>query len=176
MRADLQVIGPQANMKRYLVAGGTSIVAGEPVHSVATSSSGIASANTYVLAAVDTPIIGTHRFGGISLENSLNNTAATPVVLEQFLNTANPSPSTGRIRGKAETAANVDTLTELALLLGDMVLIAYDATGASDGAQLYTIHDDATADTSGLELIGGNPATQELEAVLAATAYRWDIS
>ena len=59
MRADLQVIGPQANMKRYLISGGASIVAGEPVHSVATSNNaGVASANTYVLAVVDTPIIG----------------------------------------------------------------------------------------------------------------------
>lgn len=177
MTGDLLVIGPQANMKRYLVAGGTSIKAGEPVHSVATQNgSGIASANTHVLVEADSPIIGTHRFGGVSLENSLNNKAATPVVIEQFLNTANPVPSVGRLRGKAETAANVDTLTELALLLGDMVLIDWDTTGASDGGELYTIHDDATADTSGLELIGGNPAIQTLDATLAATAYRHDVT
>ena len=51
-------LGPKAIFPRYLVAGGTSILAGEPVHSVATLSSGVASANTYVLAAADTPVIG----------------------------------------------------------------------------------------------------------------------
>jgi hypothetical protein len=58
LRADLLALGPKAIFPRYLVAGGTSILAGEPVHSVATLSSGVASANTYVLAAADTPVIG----------------------------------------------------------------------------------------------------------------------
>ena len=58
MIADLKVIGPQAIWPRYLVAGGTSIRVGEPIHSVATSSGGIATANTFVLAAADTPVIG----------------------------------------------------------------------------------------------------------------------
>jgi hypothetical protein len=129
-------------------------MAGEPVHSVATLSSGVSSANTHVLAAADTPVIGTHRFGGVALENSENASAGT--VLEQFLTCACPVPAVGQIQGRAETAANVDTLTELALLIGDVVLIDYSATGASDGGQLYTIKDAASADTSGLEIVGGN--------------------
>lgn len=174
MKADLKAIGPKAIFPRYLVAGGTSIQTGEPIHSVATSSSGVASANTYVLAAADTPVIGTHRFGGVADEDSLNAAAGT--VLEQFLNTAAPVPGVGRLRGKAETNASVDTLTELALLLGDYVLIDYSATGAPDGGQLYTIKEAASADTSGLELVGGNPALGTLDVTLAATAYRHDVS
>lgn len=57
-KADLKTIGPAAIFPRYVVAGGTAIQAGEPVHSVATYSSGVASANTVVLAAADTPVIG----------------------------------------------------------------------------------------------------------------------
>lgn len=172
MKADLKALGPKAIFPRYLVAGGTKVRVGEPVHSVASSSSGVANANTYVLAAADTPVVGTHRFGGIANEDAL--LAAAGTVLEQFLNVAAPVPSVGRIRGKAETSGNVDTLTELALLLGDYVLIDYAATGASDGGPLYTIKDAASADTSGLELVGGNPAKGELDVVLVAVAYRHD--
>lgn len=87
-----------------------------------------------------------------------------------------PVPYVGRIRGKAETSANVDTLTELALIWGDVTLIDYNATGASDGGPLYTIKDVASADTSGLEIVGGNIALQTLDVVVAAQAYRHDVS
>ena len=174
MRGDLTVIGPAAIWARYLVAGGTAIKAGEPVHSVATSSSGVASANTYVLAAADTPVIGTHKFGGVANENSTNVAAGT--VAEQFLNTANPVPGVGRIRGKAETVASIDTLAELALLIQDLVLIDYNSTGGTDGGELYTIKVAASADTSGCEIVGGNPALGTLDVTLAATAYRHDVS
>ena len=173
-KADLQVIGPNAAFGRYLVAGGTAIQAGEPLHGLATLSSGISSDNTMVLAAADTPVIGTHRFGGIALAPSKNVAAGT--VAEQFLNTANPVPYVGRIRGKAETAASVDTLTELALLIQDVVLIDYAATGAADGGQLYTIKEVGSADTSGLEIVGGNIALSTLDVTVAAQAYRHDVS
>lgn len=132
-----------------------------------------------VLAAADTPVIAaittsTHRFGGIANEDAL--LAAAGTVLQQFLNTANPVPHVGRIRGKAETATAVDTLTELALIIGDAVLIDYAATGASDGGPLYTIKDTASADTSGLEIVGGNTALSTLDVVVHALAYRVDIS
>lgn len=179
MKADLKVVGPKAIFPRYLVAGGTKIRVGEPIHNVGTLSSGLLSANTMVLAAADTPVIAaittsTHRFGGIANEDALLVAAGT--VTEQFLNSACPVPHIGRIRGKAETAANVDTLTELALLIGDAVLIDYAATGASDGGPLYTIKDAGSADTSGLEIVGGNTALSTLDVTVHALAYRVDIS
>ena len=173
-KADLRVKGPQATLQRYLVSGGTAIQAGEPLHSTATLSSGLASANTYVLAAADTPVIGTHKFGGVAIKNSLNAAAGT--VNEQFLPCACPVPSVGRIVGKAETQASVDTLTELALLIQDVVLIDYSATGAADGGELYTIKEVGSADTSRLEIVWGNVHTKELEVSVAATAYRHDVS
>ena len=180
--ADLSVIGPQGTLPRYLVAGGTQVLAGEPTHNLNTGlTSGVVSVNTYVLVAVDSPVIAasgsdTQRFGGVSLENSLNNTAATPVVLEQFLNCACPVPNVGRLKGAAETSASVDTLTELALLIGDAILIDYAATGAADGGELYTIKEAASANTSGLTLVGGNTATSILEATVHPHAYRNDIA
>ena len=174
MKADLRVIGPAANFKRYLASGGTGIQAGEPLHSLATLSSGAASVNQYVLAAADTPVVGTHKFGGIAIKNSLNVAAGT--TRAQFLNTANPVPSIGRIRGKAETAANVDTLAELVAILQDTVLIDYNATGAVDGGELYTIKDTASADTSGLEIADGNIALQTLDVSVVSVAYRHDFA
>jgi hypothetical protein len=174
MKADLKVVGPAAIFKRYVVAGGTSIEAGEPVHNLGTLSSGASTVNTIVLAAADSPVIGTHRFGGIANENSENAAAGT--TLEQFLTVAIPVPQTGRIRGKAETAANVDTLTELALIIGDVTLIDYSATGGIGSSQLYTIKDAASADTSGLEIVGGNTALSTLDVVVDNRAYRSDIS
>ena len=174
MRADLKAIGPKAIFPQYLVAGGTAIKTGEPVHSVATYSSGAASANTVVLAAADTPVIGTHNFGGIANEDSTNVAAGT--VAEQFLNVATPVPNVGRIRGKAETVANVDTLTELALIIRDKTLIDYAATGGADGGELYTIKDTAAADVNGLIIVGGNIAVQTLDVVVEARAYCLDVT
>lgn len=174
MKADLKIIGPAAIFGRYLVAGGTAIQAGEPVHSVATYSGGVASANTMVLAAADTPVIGTHNFGGVANENSVNVAAGT--VAEQWLNVAVPAPHVGRIRGKAETVANVDTITELGLIIMDKTLIDYNATGATDGGQLYTIKDTAAADVNGLTIVYGNTATQELDVVVDARAYCLDVT
>jgi hypothetical protein len=174
MKADLKVIGPNATFGRYLVSGGTSIEAGEPLHSLGALTNGASNLNTYVLAAADTPVIGTHKFGGIANENSENAAAGT--TLEQFLNTSNPVPYVGRIRGKAETLASVDTLTELALLIQDTVLIDYSAAGGAGGAQLYTIKEVASADTSGLEIAGGNPALGTLDVFVCAQAYRHDVS
>lgn len=174
MRADLKAIGPKAIFPHYLVAGGTKIRVGEPTHNLATWTSGAASVNTAVLAAADTPVIGTHSFTGIANETAV--LAAAGTVLEQMLNMALPVPYVGRIRGKATTAANVDTLTELALIIDDLVLIKYASTGASDGGPLYTIKDSATANTSGLQIKSGNVATQELDVTVAAQAYRNTVS
>ena len=174
MIADLSVIGPNAAIKRYVVAAGTAIEAGEPMHNLGTMSSGASSVNTFVLAAADTPVIGTHRFGGVAVKKS--ELAVNGTNIEQFVTCAVPVPYVGKITGKAETSANVDTLTELALLCGDTVLIDYSATGASDGGQLYTIKDTAAADTAGLEIISGNPALGTLDVAVDARAYRYDVS
>lgn len=116
----------------------------------------------------------THRFGGISIKKSLNVAAGT--VREQFIPAACPVPGVGRIRGKAETAASVDTIAEVGLLFGDLVLIDYSATGASDAGELYTVKIVGSADTSGLQLSYVDPATQIAEAIIHQNAYRNDVS
>lgn len=179
MRSDLRVRGPQAVNPVYVAASGTSIQAGEPLHGLGASSSGATSVNEYVLAAADTPVIGTHKFGGVALNNSLNAAAGT--TLAQFMRCAQPVPSIGLIWGRAETVASVDTLTELVGIIGDVTLIDYNATGAVDGGQLYTIKEIVSADTSGLEIkygsaaMAGNVALGQLAVAVDARAYRHDV-
>ena len=176
-RADLRVKGPQAAIKRYIVAAGTAIIAGEPVHNLGTyGADGISTVNTYVLVAADSPVVGTHRFGGVALRDATLASGLTTVA-EQFLTCACPVPQLGFIIGQAETAASVDTDTELFLLLGDAVLLDYAATGAADGGELYTIKEAGSgADTAGFELVGGNSALQELNVVVDQRAYRHDVA
>jgi len=174
MTADLQVVGPQAAIRRRVASGGTAIRQGESIDSQATASSGAASANVYALTNADAPIIGTDRWGGVPLENSINAAAGTTNAQE--IHCACPAIGVGQVRGRAETVGNVDTDSELINITGDYVLMDYNATGATDGGELYTIHDDASADTSGFEIVGGDISLNRLYCTVAATVYRFDVS
>jgi len=175
MRGDLQVVGYQTAVPRRIGASTTRFYTGEPLHSVATSSSGAASTNVYVPAAADTPVIGTHRFGGIvNAKDPLPQPTGTLVA--QTTLAACPIPNIGRIRGKAETAASIDTEAELLGVIGDYTLIDYAATGGVGSTPLYTIKEVASADTSGLEIAEGNIAKGTLDVYVAYAAYRHDIS
>lgn len=174
MQADLQVVGFSQELPRRIAASTTRFYAGEPLHSTATSSSGAASANEYVPAAADTPVIGTHRFGGIAIKNALPQPTGTLVAHTTIA--ACPIPWLGRIRGKGETAASIDSDSELLGLIGDYVLIDYAATGSPSSGPLYTIKVAGSADTSGLEIVGGNINKGLLEVTVDGRAYRHDVS
>lgn len=168
------MIGLQTQVPRYIAASATRFEVGEPLHSLATLSSGVANVNTYVLAAADTPVIGTHKFGGIAVKQA--RPIDTGTIAAQLTVAACPVPYVGIIRGKTEVATNADTLSELTGLIQDVTLIDYNSTGGADGGELYTIKDVAGADTSGLEIVDGNTAKGLLDVVVAAQAYRHDIS
>lgn len=174
MIADLKVRGFCQELPRRISASATRFYAGEPLHSTATSSSGAASANDYVVAAADTPVIGTHRFGGIAIKNSLPPTTGTTVAHTTMA--ACPIPWLGRIMGKGEVAANIDTASELLGLIGDYTLIDYAATGSPSSGPLYTIKDVASADTSGLEIVEGNIFKGLLEVTVDGRSYRHDVA
>jgi hypothetical protein len=175
MRGDLQVIGFAQTLPRRIAASTTRFYAGEPLHSVATLSSGVSSDNVYVPAAADTPVIGTHRFGGIA-----NTPGPLPLptgtVVACTVNSSNPVPNVGIIRGKGETFTAVDTDTEILGLIGDVTLIDYNATGGVGSTPLYTIKSVASADTSGLEIVAGNPTKGTLDVVIDTRGYRHDVS
>lgn len=174
MRGDISVVGFAQTVVRRIAASATRYEAGEPLHGLGTLTSGVINTNTYVLAAADTPVIGTHRFGGIAISPCLPYTTGT--VVAHVTKAACPIPWLGRLRGKSEVTTTMDTETELAGLVGDVTLIDYSATGAVDGGELYTIKDAASADTSGLEIVDGNSAKGTLDVLVDGRAYRHDVS
>lgn len=174
MRGDLQVIGFAQEVPVRVAASATRYEVGEPAHSLAALTSGVADVNTYVLAAADTPVIGTHKFGGIFTSFCLPFSTGTVVAHKAM--TSRPVPNVGRIRGKAEVAASVDTDAELLGIIQDLTLIDYSATGASDGGELYTIKVAAAADTHGLEVVDGNIAKGTLDVTVDPRSYRHDVS
>src|SRR3990167_653570 len=155
MRADLQVVGIQTSYPVRIAASATRYEAGEPLHSLAALTTGTADVNTYVLAAADTPVIGTHKLGGIALAGAKPFSTGTLVAHEVAL--ARPVAWIGLIRGKAEVAASIDTESEILGVIQDASLIDYNSTGGVDGGELYTLKEaDSGADTSGLEFVDGN--------------------
>ena len=174
MRADLLVIGLQTQVPRRIAASATRYEVGEPLHSLAALTSGAADVNTFVLAAADTPVIGTHKFGGIAIRQA--RPVSTGTIVAHRTVAACPVPYVGFIRGKAEVAASIDTESELIGIIQDVTLIDYSATGAGDGGELYTIKVAAAADTHGLEIVDGSTAKGTLDVTVCAQAYRHDVS
>lgn len=173
MRGDLKVVGAQNALPRRIAASATRFEAGEPcLGSAITLSSGAASANTWTLAAADCVVLATDTFGGIFIKNALPRDTGT--LTAQTAMCSCPVPHLGRIRGRAETVANIDTDAEILAIINDVTLIDYNATGASDGGELYTIQDTATADTSAFQIVEGDYVKQTLDVVVDARAYRID--
>lgn len=176
MRADLRVTGPQATVERNIAASATRFEFGEPIHAASISlSSGAASANVFTLVAADTVVVGTDRFGGVALEGAEPKNS-TGTLVAQFVNCACPIPNAGLLSGQAETVANIDTAAELLAIVNDAVLIDYNATGGTDGGELYTIKDAASADTSAFTVISGNIGKGILDVHIDPRAYRNDVA
>ena len=177
-RGDLSVIGFAQTLPRRIAASATRYEAGEPLHSLVDRTTGVADVNTYVLAATDLPIIAaltssTSQFGGIALRGALPLDTGTLVA--HTAQAACPIPQLGRVRGKGETAASMDTESEILGLIGDTSLFDYNATGAPDSGELYTIKVASTANTWGLEIVDGNVSKGTLDVVVHAIAYRSEI-
>jgi len=168
---DLSVIGPQFTVKRRIAASTTRYEVGEPLYQDGTTlSSGAVSANTVELMDADGVVLGTDTFSGVAIKRCLPLDSGTVTAHETM--TANPIPETGLIRGKAETSGNVDTDAELLLIEGDVTLIDYNSTGATDGGELYTIKDTASADTSAFTIRDGNIVKGTLDVSIDVRGYR----
>ncbi len=170
MLNDLQVIGPQVSLPRRVAASVTRFEVGEPLYSEATMTGGVALTNVYVLAASDFVENGINYFGGIAIKRAKPSTTGTLVA--QTVNTANPIPYSGRLRGKAEVSGSIDTAAELLALIGDVTRIDYNSTGAPDGTQLYTIKDVAAQDTDLLQIVEGDISNGTLDLLVDQLAYR----
>jgi len=180
MRGDLQVIGFAQTLPRQIPASATRYVPGEPLYSDTTLGSGLnvagssVAVNKYILPATDICTVATDKFGGIAISHAVPFGTGTLVAHEAQASC--PIPWLGRIRGRAETIASVDTETELLLLIGDVVLIDYSATGGADGGELYTIKEVGSTDAAAFEIVDGNPAKSTLDVLVDGRAYRSDIT
>jgi hypothetical protein len=175
MKHDLQVIGLSCGVRPFrIAASATRFYAGEPIHTNATYSSGAITSNTWVVAAVDTPIVGTYMLGGIASRDAQVNSAGT--VIAQKAEVIVPIPWLTRIRGEAQTPASIDTDAELLLVLYDVTLLSYSATGSSLSGPLYNIIQTATADSSGLTIIDGDIVKGTIDVIVDPRALRNDIT
>lgn len=173
-RGDLSVIGPQATIPRRIAASATRFEYGEPIiQDSVTLSSGVASVNTFTLAAIDILVIGTDNFGGVALEGSEPKNS-TSTLIAQTVTCACPVGYLGRIRGKVSTAGDIDTAAELLAIIQDLTDINYNATGAIDGGELYTINSvlDTPADTGAFQIVEGDTAKGTLDVIIDPRAYR----
>lgn len=165
-KADISVVGISAGVRPFRVAASaTRYYSGEPMNSLVAQSSGAADVNTVVVLTDGKPVIGTDSFVGIAAKDAPGT--GTLVAHTAFVSV--PIPNTTIMRGKAKVTATVDTDAELLLVLHDLVL--FDLTTA-----VYTIDETATANTSGLEIVNGNPAKATLDVVIDARAIRNKIS
>ncbi len=171
---DLKVIGISGGTRRFRVAASsTRFYAGEPLHSTGTYSSGAITTNYWVVAAADTPVVGTYMLAGIVARDAQVNSAGT--VIAQKAEVIYPIPHVTRIRGKAETSASIDTDAELIGVTYDVTLFDYAATGSASSGPLYTIK-DAAADTSGLTIVDGDTAKLTLDVTVDPRALRNDVT
>jgi len=172
MLGDLSVIGPQATLPRRVAAAATRFYTGEPfIQASATSTSGVATANVFTPAAIDVGVIGTDNFGGVALENAEPKNSSDALTA-QTVNCACPVGYLGRVRGKAETKASIDTDAEILLIIQDDVLIDYAATGSPTSGPLYTIQEVAAATTSAFQIVAGDPTTGTLDVIVDPRFYR----
>ncbi len=167
-KADLSTVGIDGgNQPRRVAASATRFYAGEPMNNLSTYSSGAATVNTAVVLTDGKPRVATDNFIGISAKDAEINASATVIAHKTYVTV--PIPQITRIRGRAKTAANVDTDAELLLILNDY--LDFDLTAA-----VYTIDDVAASNASGLMCIDGNTAKSTLDVVTDGRAMRISIS
>lgn len=143
---------------------------GEPLYLDGTTlTTGVASANIAELMDADGVVLGTDTFRGVAKSRCLPWPTGT-LVAHKGIGTC-PVPHVGRIRGRAETTASIDTTSELIGVIEDVTLIDYNATGAVDGGELYLIK-DASADTSAFTIVDGSVAKLTLDLTVDGRAYR----
>ena len=168
MRGDISTVGIDGgNQPRRVAASATRFYAGEPANFVGTNTSGAASVNTVVVLTDTKPRVGTDSFQGIFAKDALVDSSST--VTAQKTSVTVPIANVTRIRGRAKTAANVDTDTELLAILFDYV--DFDLTSS-----VYTIDDTAASNASGLMIVDGNPVKSTLDVVVDSRQLRYAIS
>ena len=103
----------------------------------------------------------TDNFGGIAIKRCLPLGTGTVVAHKTLA--ACPVGPTELIRGKGETPASIDTDAKILALVTDSMLIDYNATGGTDGGELYTIQVAPAADINAFKVVDGDPVRGTLD-------------
>lgn len=168
MKHDLRAVGITAGTARARVAASaTRGYAGEPLMTTPTYTTGVSDVNTVVVVTNDKPTIGTDEFKGLCSKDFEVDTAAA--VIAHYTELTMFIPYATKVRGKAETVANLDTQSELTGLL-------YDLTRFHLASSTYRIQAPGEADTGGLQIVDGNIAKGTLDCVVDARAMRTDVT
>ena len=165
---DLEVRGiTGGNLRRRVAASATRGRVGEPLMTTPTYSSGTTNANTVVVVTDAKPVIGTDEFKGICAKDFEVDSAGT--VTAHYTSVTQFIPNVTRVRGKAKTAANIDTQTELTGVLDDTTV--FDLTGST-----YTIDVGGVSDGGALSIVDGNTTRGTVDCVVDARAFRTDVT
>lgn len=169
---DLRTVGITSGTTRYRVAASaTRGYVGEPVQfSNPTRGSGTTSVNTVTICADNDPVIGTDEFVGICAQDFVDSSGGvTGTVIAQYTDVEVPIPYATKIRGKAETKADIDTQSELTGVLGDYTEFALTSS-------TFTIKSTAAAETGGLMIVDGNLTKGELDVFVDPRVMRKAVS
>lgn len=163
---DIRVVGVSYGARPFRVAASaTRFYAGEPAMRTPTYSSGASNVNTVIVLTDTKPRVATDDFVGIFAKDA----TGTGTLVAHTTQVVVPVPNCTLIRGRAKTAANVDTDAELIAILND--LVDFDLTTA-----VYTIDDTATSNASALQIVNGNTAKSTLDCIVDARGLRTVIS
>jgi len=164
---NMSLVGISGSHRMRVAASATRGYSGEPLINTSTSlTNGVAATNTVVVATDTTPVIGTHQVAGLLLTNMAVNSAGT--VIAQKVTVGVPVPFVTKWRGRAKTAADADTDSEILGLLWDTARFGLTAG-------VYT-WDNSVADTSAFLVRDGNPVRQTLDCVIDPRGMRVDIA
>ena len=155
-KGDMKVIGMCNRQPFRVAASATRGYVGEPMINTVTYSSGVASANTIVVAVDDDVTVVTEQFVGILGKDMEVNSAGTVTAHRTVVDM--PFPQLTRIEAAAKTASTCDTETEAIGLLFDIYMI--DLTSST-----YT-WDAAGADTAGFQVAWYNVARAALQCTV----------
>lgn len=165
---DLRAVGITAGVTRHRVAASaTRGRVGEPLMMTPTYSSGVSDSNTVIVVTDAKPVVGTDEFKGICSQDFEVDSAAT--VIAHYTEAVSFIPYATKVRGKAKTAANIDTQSELTGVLNDLTV--FDLTSSA-----YTIDAGGAADAGGLQIVDGNISRGTVDCFVDARAMRTDVT
>src|SRR3990167_2689451 len=172
-KADLRAVGITAGVTRHRVAASaTRTYAGKPLKSTLPYTTGVATAagNTVAQCADNEPIIGTDEFRGICSQDFTTTSITDTTIIAHYTEAISFIPYATKVRGQAETKANIDTQTELTGVLGDLTRFHRSS------APVYRIQAGGEADTGGLQIVDGNISRGTLDCFVDARVMRSDVT